>query len=49
VYTDGNSPGGWHTTNGVGAWIGILDPANALTIEADQGASELRARIGLNF
>jgi hypothetical protein len=49
VYTDGNSPGGWHTTNGVGAWIGILDPATALTIEADQGANELRARIGLNF
>jgi hypothetical protein len=49
VYVNGDSPGGWHTTQGVGAWIGLLSPATALTIEADQGSHSVNARIGFSF
>jgi hypothetical protein len=49
VYLNGDSPGGWHTARGIGAWIGILSPAAALTIEGEPGKSGLNARIGLNF
>jgi hypothetical protein len=46
---DGDSPGGWHTGEGVGAWIGILNAGTALTLETDRDFSELMARIGLSF
>jgi hemolysin activation/secretion protein len=49
VYVNGDSPGGWHTTTGVGAWVGILSSAYALTVESNQGSSGLEARIGLSF
>ena len=49
VYMNGDSPGGWHTTQGVGAWIGILNAANAVTLEGYQGSNGLNARIGLSF
>jgi hypothetical protein len=49
VYMDGASPGGWHTTDGAGAWIGILSPATALCVEWDRSINSLEARIGLSF
>ncbi|HXS09968.1 MAG TPA: hypothetical protein VN852_08280, partial [Candidatus Krumholzibacteria bacterium] len=49
VYLDGDSPGGWHTARGFGAWIGILSPAASLTLEGEPGKSGVNARIGLNF
>jgi hypothetical protein len=49
VYMDGDSPGGWHTTKGVGAWIGILSPAAALCVEGDPSTGDFNARIGLSF
>jgi hypothetical protein len=49
VYVDGDSPGGWHTARGVGAWIGILSPAASLTLEGEPGKSGVHARIGLSF
>ena len=49
VYVDGESPGGWHETTGVGFWIGILNPANALSLEFPQGRSGFRVRTGLTF
>jgi len=49
VYVNGDSPGGWHTTTGVGAWVGLLSSAYALTVESNQGSSGLEARIGLSF
>jgi hypothetical protein len=32
VYVDGESPGGWHKTKGVGLWIGFLDPGRSINI-----------------
>ena len=51
VYVDGESPGGWHKAAGVGAWIGFLNPATALSLEfGDQrGRSGVRIRTGLTF
>jgi hypothetical protein len=49
VYLDGDSPGGWHASKGVGAWIGILSPAAALSLENDSDTSGLKARLGLSF
>ena len=51
VYVDGASPGGWHKAAGVGAWIGFLNPATAVSLEfGDQrGRSGLRIRTGLTF
>jgi hypothetical protein len=33
VYVDGDSPGGWHKTTGVGLWVGFLNPGTNLNIE----------------
>jgi len=51
VYVDGESPGGWHKAAGIGIWIGVLNPATALSFEfGDQrGRSGLRVRTGLTF
>jgi hypothetical protein len=51
VYVDGESPGGWHKAAGLGLWIGVLNPATAISLEfGDQrGRSGLRIRTGLTF
>lgn len=49
VYVSGDSPGGWHTTTGVGAWLGVLSSKSALTIESNSGESGVQARVGLSF
>jgi len=51
VYLDGESPGGWHKGAGVGFWVGILNPATAISLEfGDQrGRTGLRVRTGLSF
>jgi outer membrane protein assembly factor BamA len=30
VWVDGQSPGGWHTSRGIGFWVGILGPTTAI-------------------
>ena len=32
VWVDGDSPGGWHTSRGIGFWVGILGPNTAIRI-----------------
>ena len=32
VFVDGESPGGWHKTAGVGFWIGVPDPSTAIRV-----------------
>jgi outer membrane protein assembly factor BamA len=32
VYVNGDSPGGWHTGAGIGAWIGVPDPTSAVKV-----------------
>jgi hypothetical protein len=32
VYVEGESPGGWHSSAGGGAWLAFLDRRNALSI-----------------
>lgn len=51
VYVDGSSPGGWHRAAGVGFWVGILNPATAISLElGDQrGRTGIRVRTGLSF
>jgi hemolysin activation/secretion protein len=51
VYLDGASPGGWHTSTGIGFWVGILNPSTALTVELGKhrGRSLTRIKTGLNF
>ena len=51
VYVDGSSPGGWHRAAGVGFWVGILNPATAISLElGDQrGRTGIRMRTGLSF
>lgn len=51
VYLDGASPGGWHSGGGVGFWVGILNPATALTVELGRtrGRSIARIKTGLNL
>ena len=51
VYLDGESPGGWHRGAGLGFWVGILNPATALSLEfGDQrGRTGVRIRTGLSF
>ena len=51
VYLDGESPGGWHKGAGVGFWVGILNPATAISLEfGDQrGRTGIRIRTGLSF
>ncbi len=51
VYLDGQSPGGWHKAAGVGFWVGLLNPATAVSFEfGDQrGRGGLRFRTGLSF
>jgi hypothetical protein len=49
VYVDGESPGGWHETIGVGFWIGVLNPTTAVSIEFPQGRSGFRLLTGMSF
>jgi hypothetical protein len=51
VYLDGESPGGWHRGAGVGFWVGVLNPATAISFEfGDQrGRTGVRIRTGLSF
>ena len=30
VWVDGQSPGGWHSSRGIGFWVGILSPTSAI-------------------
>jgi hypothetical protein len=39
VYYQGDSPGGWHETAGVGFWIGVPDPSTAVRVCRRFGAS----------
>lgn len=39
VYYNGDSPGGWHKTAGLGFWIGVPDPSTALRVCRRMGAS----------
>jgi hypothetical protein len=32
VYLNGDSPGGWHTSKGLGFWIGVPDPSTAVRV-----------------
>ncbi len=51
VYVGGNSPGGWHRSTGVGLWVGILNPATALSVEIGdrRGRTGVQIRTGLSF
>jgi hypothetical protein len=51
VYVDGNSPGGWHDTTGVGFWVGVLNPSTSVSVEPSDapGGSGLRVRTGVTF
>jgi outer membrane protein assembly factor BamA len=39
VYVNGDSPGGWHTSAGVGFWVGVPDPSTAVSVCRRPGAS----------
>jgi outer membrane protein assembly factor BamA len=39
VYVNGDSPGGWHTSAGVGFWIGVPDPSTAIRMCRRPGGS----------
>ena len=39
VYLNGDSPGGWHTAEGVGFWIGVPDPSTAVRVCRRLGSS----------
>jgi hypothetical protein len=45
---DGASPGGWHNTEGIGMWIGVLSPNASISVEGG-AASGMQAKIGLSF
>lgn len=32
VYIDGDSPGGWHTAQGAGIWVGIVNPGTSINV-----------------
>lgn len=51
VYVDGQSPGGWHDTTGVGFWIGVLNPSTSVSVEPSDapGGRGLRIRTGVTF
>ncbi|MDO9170576.1 MAG: BamA/TamA family outer membrane protein [bacterium] len=51
VYADWESPGGWHDSTGVGFWVGVLNPATAVSLELGdpRGRSGFRVRTGLTF
>jgi hypothetical protein len=51
VYLDGESTGGWHTALGGGFWVGILDPASALSFAFTNGQERTGVFIkaGLTF
>lgn len=48
VYTDGESPGGWHRGMGVGVWLGVLKTSTSLSvIFTDQ--RDRRVLVGTGF
>jgi hypothetical protein len=49
VSVDGRSPGGWHTGAGGGAWIGLLDRTNTVSIGITHGSEQNLVYAGLGF
>jgi hypothetical protein len=51
VYTDGSSPGGWHSTTGEGIWVGPGDASSVVTLTrvTEPGHSGLQIGLGLHF
>ncbi|HUQ83569.1 MAG TPA: BamA/TamA family outer membrane protein, partial [Gemmatimonadaceae bacterium] len=45
VYLDGESPGGWHTVTGGGAWFGVIDEATGFSVTFTN-SREKRVMIG---
>ena len=48
VYVDGKSPGGWHTGNGVGLWLGVLKYSTNLSV-AYTNQRDRRVIVGTGF
>lgn len=50
VFVDGESPGGWHTGWGGGAWLAFLDRANAVSLAFATGGDDgLKILAGMGF
>jgi hypothetical protein len=51
VYVDRQSPDGWHTSRGAGAWIGILNPSSGVEVDLGNyvGRNIVQAKIGFSF
>ena len=48
VYVDGESPGGWHSGNGVGLWLGVLKYSTNLSV-AYTNQRDRRIIVGTGF
>lgn len=50
VWSDGESPGGWHSAFGGGVWIGLPDPSKSISLSVTNGdLSRVFLRAGLTF
>jgi hypothetical protein len=50
VWSDGESPGGWHSAYGGGVWIGLPDPSKSISISVtNSDLSQMLLRAGLTF
>ncbi|MEP7326238.1 MAG: BamA/TamA family outer membrane protein [Gemmatimonadota bacterium] len=50
VWSNGASPGGWHSAYGGGIWIGLPDPSKSISISVTDGnLNRLFVRAGLTF
>jgi hypothetical protein len=51
VYVDRQSPDGWHSSRGAGAWIGILNPSSGVEVDLGNyvGRNIVQAKIGFSF
>lgn len=48
VYTNGESPGGWHSGTGAGLWLGVLNPGTSVTVMVTN-RRDRRVLFGLGF
>jgi hypothetical protein len=48
VYMDGESPGGWHTAQGAGFWVGVVDPGMSVNVLFTNKSSR-RTMVSIGF
>ena len=49
VYLDGNSPGGWHSGEGGGIWLGLLNSPNGFSLGVASSSEGTMIQSGLAF